>query len=798
MSRQEQIRTHTQAQAQVPMQTQTQTQTQTETLLLTRVSRRDFLCIAGAGAAGALVLGVRAADARAGRLDPSARAGAGGASEEANGAAAFAPNMWLAMAADGAVTIWLAKAEMGQGVHTALPMLVADELDAEWSRVRIAQAIVEPKFAEFIGTGGSSSVRSSWEPLRRAGAAAREMLVSAAAARWSVPVDECRTEPGLVIHTPSGRRAAYASVVDAASRLPVPANPRLKQPSQFRLIGTRVPRLDTPAKVNGTAVYGIDIRVPGMLFAVIARCPVYGGTLRSFDPASAKAIAGVRHVIPIGDLGVAIVADNTWAALEARRALQVTWNEGPNAQLTSAAIGKILDEHTTAAAASASASAGAPPMKPGAAGSPAITATAVPDRDDGDVSNALRTSDRQITATYTVPFVAHAAIEPVNCTAHVRADRCDIWGPLQYPDSVQQRAAEITGLPLASIIVHTTLLGGGFGRKAESYDFAAEAVLVSKAIGGQPVQLLWSREDDIAHDHFRPASRHIMTAGFDRAGRLVAWHHRIVAPSLRKQWEWGQKEEDIKRGLDNWATEAPKHVAYRAPNFRVDYVMAQTPVPVGAWRSVYASQTAFADECFVDELAVILRKDPYQFRLDLLGDASPLHRAVLERAARAANWGDPLPPGRARGLALYKYGGNATYVAQVAEVSVDARAQVHVHRVVCAVDCGIVVNPDIVEAQMEGSILYGLSATLMGEITFDRGRCQQSNFHDAPLLRFADAPAIEVHILPSDRPPMGVGEPGVPPIAPAVANAVSAALGRRVRELPLTPARISPEMRAGR
>jgi isoquinoline 1-oxidoreductase beta subunit len=730
---------------------------------LSRVSRRDFLAIAGVGAAGTLVIGVHA-----GGVSGMRQAILAGEAD----ARVFEPNIWLSIAGNGDTTIWLAKAEMGQGVYTALPMLIADELDADWSRTRIAQTLVEPRYAEFVGTGGSSSVRNSFEPLRRAGAAARQMLMTAAAARWSVPVSDCRTEAGVVIHTSSGRRAPYGTLVDAAARLPVPDKPQLKQPAQFRLIGTRVPRLDTPMKVDGSAVYGIDVRLPGMLFAVIARCPVYGGTLATFDATRAKAIAGVRHVIPVRDIGVAIVADTTWAALQGRRALQVTWTEGEHAQLNSAAIAKILDDRSA-------------------------NGTPVPDRDDGDVAAALKTCDRQITATYSAPFVAHAAIEPVNCTAHVRADRCEVWGPLQFPDNVQKSAVEITGLPIEKISVHTTMLGGGFGRKAESFDFGAEAVILAKAID-QPVQLLWSREDDIAHDHYRPASRHQMTAGFDREGRLVAWRHRIVAPSLRQQWDWGRQHDDIKHGLDNWATDAPKYVAYRASNFRVDYVMAQTPVPVGAWRSVYASQTGFADECFVDELAVAMGKDPYQFRVELLGDASPRHRAVLDRVATESGWGQPLPPGRARGLALYRYGGNDTYVAQVAEVSVDAQSQVHVHRVVCAIECGTVVNPGIVEAQVEGGILYGLSATLMGEITFERGRAQQSNFHDAPLLRFADAPAIDVHILPSDRPPTGVGEPPVPPIAPAVANAVSAALGRRVRDLPLTPARITRERQAGR
>jgi CO/xanthine dehydrogenase Mo-binding subunit len=723
-----------------------------------RLSRRSFLAIAGTGVTGALVLGVRVAD--------GVRARGGGESDNAAPGLAFKPNVWLSIDADGNTTIWLVKAEMGQGVYTALPMLIAEELDADWSRVHVVQARFDPH-VEGFGTGGSSSVSSSWEPLRRAGAAAREMLVTAAATGWNVPVSECRTERSIVIHSPSGRRAPYATLIDAANRLPVPAAPRVKARSEFRLIGTRAARLDTPMKVDGSATFGVDVRPASssgarLLFAVAARCPVYGGKLASFDAARAKAIAGVRHVVPLRDTAVAVVADTTWAALEGRRVLDLRWDEGPNRDMDSASLARFIDERSTH--------------------------DGVPDRNDGDVAQALKTSHRTISATYATPFVAHAAMEPLNCTAHVRSDGCDVWGPFQSPNSVHGEAVRLTGLPPSAIAVHTTLLGGGFGRKA-SHDFATEALLVAKAIG-VPVQLLWSREDDIRHDQFRPHSRHVMAAGIDRDGRLIAWRHRMAVPSLREHWGGrGGQEEDIKRGLDKWATGESAGLPYRVPNFRVEYVMAPTPVPLGAWRAVYSPQTAFADECFVDEIATALGKDPYRFRLELLGDAPSPHRAVLERAAKEAGWGEPLPAGRFRGIAVYK--ANGTHVAQVAEVSVDQEAQVHVHRVVCAVECGIVVNPAIVEAQMEGGLLFGLSAALSGEITFERGLCRQSNFHDAPLLRLPESPVVEVHILDSDRPPSGIGEPGVPPIAPAVANAVSAALGRRIRELPLTPARIA-------
>ena len=721
-----------------------------------QVSRRAFLAVAGTSAAGALVLGVRVSHAA-----DLTRAG---------GESSFAPNMWLSISENGDTAIWVTKAEMGQGVYTSLPMIVAEELDIDLSRVRVVQALVEPRFAPFLGTGGSSSVMTSFEPLRQAGAAARAVLLTAAAVTWNVPPAECQTEPGVVIHASSGRRAPYGTLVEAASQLPVPTAPALKNPAMFRLIGKSVLRLDTPAKIDGSATYGIDVRTPGLLFAVVARCPVYGGKVASFDGTRAKTVEGVRQVVPLGEAGVAVVAETTWAALEGRRALEIQWNEGPNIHWDSNEIARFLEERCVQ-----------PAMR---------------DRDDGNVDEALERCHRQFAATYLAPFLTHAPIEPVNTTVYVRRDACEIWGPLQYADGVQQDAARITGLAPSAITVHTTFLGGGLGRKAES-DFATDAILLSKAIG-QPVQLLYSREDDIAHDHFRPASRHVMRAGFDAAGNLAAWSHRIVAPSLRQQWEWGRKAEDIQRGLDKWATEPPNHVPYQAPNFRVEYVMAQTPVPVGAWRSIYASQTAFADECFVDELATAMGRDPVGFRLQLIGQASPLHRATLERAAREAGWTKPLSPGRTRGVAVYRYGANSTYVAQVAEVSVEPNGQIRVHRVVCAVDSGTVVNPGIVEAQIEGSILYGLSAALSGEITFARGRCQQSNFHDAPLLRFSESPAIEVHILKNDRSPTGVGEPGVPVIAPAVANAVSAAIGSRIRELPLTPARVTAAMRRTR
>lgn len=745
-----------------------------------RLSRRGFLTVAGGGTAGALVIGV--VMMRASRGDAGATSAAAGpnGSSGSNGAAKadpFAPNIWLSIAPDGDTSITLTKAEMGQGVYTALPMLIAEELDADWTRIRVVQADMEPRFAEFIGTGGSSSVSSLFEPLRKAGAAAREMLIAAAAAQWNVPARECRTEAGTVRHASSNRRADYGSLVEAARQLPVPANPTLKPRAAFRMIGSRTPRLDNGMKVDGSGIYAADLRLPGMLFAVIARCPIYGGSIGSIDDAKTRAIPGVRHVIPLHDVadgnapvaaGVAIVADSTWAALEGRRVLAVTWNEGPNRAMSSASLDRKFDD--------------------------AVKRAGVPHRNDGDVKKALAASARTITSTYRAPFLVHQAIEPLVAVADVRKDRCEVWGPFQYPDGVQGAVTRVTGLPPEKITVHTTLIGGGFGRKAYS-DFGTEALEVSKRAGA-PVLLQWTREDDVQFDYFRPPSRHVMSAGFDRAGKLTAWRHKMAAPSLRAQWDWGRKDEDIVRGLDKWATDTSGQIPYRAPNVRVEFVMAPVPMPVGAWRGVYCAQAAFADECFADELAVASGQDPYAFRLALMGDGESPHRAVLERAAREAGWGTPLPAGRTRGIAVYK--ANDSFVAQVAEVSVDAAHAVRVHRVVCVIDCGIVVNPDIVEAQMEGSILFALSAALYGEITFENGRCLQSNFHDAPLLRLPEAPRIDVHIMESTRNPSGVGEPGVSPLAPAVANAVSAALGVRIRELPLTPARLAAAVAAQR
>jgi isoquinoline 1-oxidoreductase beta subunit len=660
----------------------------------------------------------------------------------------FQPNAWLQVDPQDNVTIWVGKSEMGQGVRTSLPMIVAEELDADWTRVRIEPALADARKYGNQLTGGSTSVRTSWGPLRKAGAQARAMLVAAAAQSWGVAPDSCRTENGAVVHDASGRRVRYGSLADAAAKLPVPEKPPLKNAKDFRIIGKSVPRLDTPSKVDGSAQFGIDVRVPGMLFAVVARCPVFGGKPARFDATRAKAVKGVRTVVPISS-GVAVVADSTWAAFEGRKALDITWDEGPDAALTSAEISRMFAK---------------------LAAGPAAVA-----REEGDAEAALKRAARTLEAVYEVPFLAHATMEPMNATASVRPGFCDVWAPTQFPSLAQQIAGKIAGLPPEKVTVHITLLGGGFGRRAEG-DFVADAVEASKAAGA-PVQVLWTREDDVQHDHYRPASYHVLRAGLDGEGRLIAWTHRVVAPSIS-----GQRGEKLEGGLDRSAVDGAADLPYAIPNLRVDYVMANTPVPVGYWRSVYASQTAFANECFLDEIAAAAGKDPVELRRDLLSKA-PHHKAALELVAQKSGWGKALPAGRFRGLSVHK--SFSSYVAQVAEVSLQTDGTPRVHRVVCAIDCGLPVNPGGVASQMQSGIVFGLSAALRGKITVEKGRVQQGNFDDYQPLRFDEMPQVEVHIVPSAEPPTGTGEPGLPPIAPAVANAVSAARGQRVRKLPI-------------
>ena len=702
----------------------------------TRVSRREFLETTGALGAG-LVIGFHLP--AGGRL--------------ATPPGPFAPNAWVRISPDNSVLVIVDRSEMGQGVATALPMLLAEELDADWTKVRIEtapadKAYVNPLFG-FQGTGGSTSVRAAFTPLRKAGAAAREMLVAAACQTWGVDKVDCRTERGAVLHTASKRRLTYGQLAAKAATLPVPQDPRLKDPKDWKILGTRVKRLDTPAKVDGSAQFGIDVKQPGMLVAVVARCPTFGGKVASFDAAKAKAVAGVKDVVQISS-GVAVVADGYWNAKKGRDALEVQWDDGPNAQVTSASISQLFAEKAAQSGAQA--------------------------RHDGDPDAALASAASKLEAGYELPFLAHATMEPMNCTAHVRADGVHIWAPTQFQTGAQGLGAKIGGVAPEQVYVHTTYLGGGFGRRFEM-DFIQEALETSKAVAA-PVKVVWSREDDIQHELYRPASLHQLRAGLDAGGQPVAWTHRIVAPSIMAR----VFPQLVKDGIDGEAVEGGVGMPYAVANVHVDYHMPDTGIPVGFWRSVNNSFNAFVVESFVDELAHAAKKDPYEFRRDLLGKA-PRHLGVLNLAAQKAGWGTSLPQGRARGIAVWK--AFESYVAQVAEVSLGPDGTPRVHRVVCAVDCGPVVNPSIVEAQMESAIVYGLTAALGGEITIDKGRVQQSNFNNYPMLHLADMPKVEVHIVPSSDSQGGVGEPGTPPIAPAVANAIFALNGKRIRKLPI-------------
>jgi isoquinoline 1-oxidoreductase beta subunit len=670
----------------------------------------------------------------------------------------FEPNAWLKIGTDGVVTVVVDKSEMGQGVLTALPQMIMEELDGDWSTMKIESAPAGPQFINpafgLQGTGGSTSVRISMQPLREAGAKARALLVAAAAQQWGIDPSACSTENGYVKETGSRRRLSYGALTVAAAALPVPETVTLKDPKDFRLIGHSIRRTDLPAKVNGSAGFGIDAHVDGMLVAVVARAPVLGATVTGFVPDAAMAVPGVRQVVQVSS-GVAVVASGYWAAIKGREALQVTWSESPMAGVDSA---ELSARYAALAA------------RPGVAA-----------RHDGDPAAALRRAVTRVEATYEAPYLAHATMEPMNCAAWVEADKCTVWAPTQFQSGAgigaQGIAAVVTGLPAEAVTVHTTLLGGGFGRRFE-LDFIVDAVEVSKAIAG-PVKVIWPREDDIRHDFFRPATYSRLSAGLDAANTPIAWSQTIVSPSIMSRFTavFGP----LPNGVDSSSVEGCADVAYSIPNFHCGWVNAEVGVPIGFWRSVGHSQNGFVAEGFVDELANAAGADPYEFRRGLLANA-PRHRGALELAATRAGWGTALPAGRARGIAVVMSFGS--YVAQVAEVSVE-NGRVRVHRVVCAVDCGMVVNPDIVAAQMESAIVFGLTAALHGRITLENGAVVQGNFDTYPVLRINEMPVVEVHIVPSTEAPGGVGEPGTPPIAPAVANAVFALTGQRIRSLPI-------------
>jgi isoquinoline 1-oxidoreductase beta subunit len=667
-------------------------------------------------------------------------------------AAAFEPNVWIKITPDDSVRIMLSMIEMGQGVMTSMPMLVAEELDFDWTKIKTEWAPADAKYGNpnFGGqqlTAGSNSVRGMWKIMRESGAAARSMLVAAAAQQLGVPESQLTTDKGQVIHAASNRRVNYGALVARAATLPVPKQVTLKDPKQFKVLGKDTLRLDVPEKVNGTAVFGIDVKLPGLLTARVLRSPVFGGKVASFNADKAKAVAGVRNVVQISN-GIAVVADNYWAASKGAQAVEVKWDEGRLATLDSAAIMKSYK---------------ALAEKPGAVA-----------RNDGNADTVAGTFERQ----YEAPFLAHACMEPMNCTADVKAGSCDVYVPTQGQTASHQAAIAASGLKPEQVKIHTTYLGGGFGRRGEA-DFVTEAVEVSKAVG-RPVKVVWTREDDIQHDYYRPISYARMWGAVDATGKPTVFKQRTVQQSLMKRV--GGLPPN---GVDFIALDGVANLPYDIPNVKVEYVEGDPGIPFGFWRSVGASFQGFAVEAFVDELAATAKKDPYQFRRDLLGK-HPRHLAVLNLAAEKAGWSTPVPRGRGRGIALMECFGSI--LAQVSEVSVDQNGAVKVHKVVCSVDCGWAINPDTIKAQMEGGIIYGLTAALKGEITIDKGRVVQRHFGDYQMMRVNEMPEIEVHIVASSAEPGGIGEPSTALAAGSLVNAIYSATGKRIYSLPIRPA----------
>ncbi|SPF36901.1 Aldehyde oxidase and xanthine dehydrogenase, molybdopterin binding protein [Candidatus Sulfotelmatobacter kueseliae] len=700
------------------------------------LSRREFVAIGAAAGAG-LVIGFYLPHDAGSKRD------------------SFSPNAYLRITPDNKVTIVVARSEMGQGVRTALPMILAEELEADWKQIEIEQAGASTLFGDQT-TGGSASIHTCWDPMRKAGAAAREMLISAAALTWGVPRSACTAENGRIQHATSSRSASYGELAGQAATLPVPTDPPLKQSKDYKLVGQRLPRLDSPAKVKGEAVFGIDVRVPGMKLAVLSRCPTIGGKVSGFDDKDSKKISGVSYVGKVGESAVAVVAGSVWAAMEGRRVLNVTWDDGPNKNLNTATVITSLRQAASRKAASIY-----------LAGDPA------------------KTSGRHISAEYELPFMAHAPMEPGNCTAHYQGTKCELWAPTQVPQDCRDAVAQAVGLDPDQVKVNVTLMGGGFGRRLE-HDYAVEAALVSKAIRA-PVKVLWTREDDMRFSTYRPASFHQLSATLDGSGFPIALTHRIVAPSIS-----GQRGQPGPNNLDPDLPDEAGPV-YGISNYSIEYVMIETPVPLGWMRSVYALQAAFALESFIDELAVAAGKDPLEYRLHLLAKDQDLQfftttwhtarmRGVLQTIAEKAGWDKPLPAGRYRGAACF--GCFDSYMAEVVEISME-NGQPRVHRVVAVVDCGQVVNPSILEQQIQGGIVYALANALRARITIKNGGVVEGNFDDYAPLRMEETPAVEVYAVPSAEAPTGIGEPSVPPLAPALCNAIYAATKKRIRALPV-------------
>lgn len=675
---------------------------------------------------------------------------------------AFEPHGTLRIDPDGTVTIWATRTEIGQGVRTSMAMALAEELEADWARVKVRQASTAPRFGDLGITGGSQTTRSTTQALRKVGAQAREMLLQAAAETWGVPKIECQARAGHIHHLPTKRSLGYGELAASAAKLPVPADPPLKAAKDFRILGRNLPRVDGPDLVTGKAQFATDLHLPGMLVASIERCPVFGGKVKAFDASEALKVPGVRKVAEVSG-GVAVIADDTWAAFQGREALKVLWDEGPAAQLDSAAIRRQFEARLK---------------------TPGKTV-----RQEGDAAQALPRAAKRIKATYDAPFLAHATMEPMVAVADVRPDRCTIWAPTQAPGLAMPILEKLTGLKADRIEVQVTLAGGGFGRRAMA-DFLIDAVECSKAAGA-PVKVQWTRPDDFQHDGYRPATLHELEAGLDAQNRPLAWTHRFVGPSIAasNHFPWPPEAVELAGASD---------LPYSFPHLHVEWGQSDTPVPVWFWRAVPASFNPFVTECFMDELAHAAGQDPLTFRLQNL-PKTPLklgphtfepdrYRAVLELAAKKAGWqARKLPKGWGRGIAAHAYLDCGTYVAQVAEVEAKPGGGIRVHRLVCAVDCGLVLNPRNVKGQMEGGIAYGLSAALYDEITLKDGRVTASSFSEHPILLLPSMPKVEVHLVPSDLPPGGVGEPGLPPLAPAVGNAIFAATGKRLRSLPLLP-----------
>ena len=701
------------------------------------LSRREFLAVGAAAGAG-LVIGFYLPHESASR-------------------AGFAPNAFLKITPDGKITIVVARSEMGQGVRTSLPMILVEELEADWKQIAIEQAGANPTLYGDQQTGSSASLRISWDPLRKAGAAAREMLISAAALEWGVPRSGCVAENSFIVHAASNRRLSYGQLAAKAALQPIPGAPPLKDAKDFKLVGKPVPRLDGPSKVDGTAIFGIDFRVDGMKHAVLARCPVIGGTVATFDDKESKKIPGVSFVGKIGDSAVAVVADSVWRAMEGRRVLNVTWDEGPNKNLSSAAMYDVLKKSGSNKAATL--------------------------YSKGDVS---KVAGRRMQAAYQTPLMAQAPMEPGNCTAHFRGSNCEIWGPMQWPPDVRDAVAKAVGLDPDQVKINITLLGGGFGRRLD-HDYAVEAALVSKA-ANVPVKVIWTREDDMRFSSYRPASYHLLSAVLDGSGWPVAFSHRIVEPSINTQKGFPGPSPEVDADLPDEAS-----LIYSLPNALVEYVMTVTPVTPGYMRSVYGLETAFASESFIDELATAAGKDPLEFRLHLLTKDDDIQffsttwktarmRAVLQLAAEKAGWGKPLANGRYQGIACF--GCFGTYMAEVVEISME-NDQPRVHRVVGAIDCGQVVNPNILEQQIQGAVNFALTHALRAQITIEKGQVVQGNFDDYSPIRMNEAPVVEAYFVPSTEAPTGAGEPPVPPLAPALCNAIYAATKKRIRALPI-------------